>query len=250
MTTFPRGDCQQCYLEFAVHPSTGLIVRHLDPHTAGQEYPGSPAQVCSGSGQPPRSIPFTPTAVLPRYERGTCPVCHREIAYRTSNQLLVRHNNGSGDECEGTGQRVASDDNTAPFGASGGFFAFEKTEPTRDESELAQWWRRLGESDIARMAPKAHEYSAYDLVMIGRATGDMVGQTALIGSDYDDYGFNDAAAAEIACWFYILGKVGRAIGAIKEGRLPSEDTAEDVRIYATMVARIKDVGAWPGQGHA
>lgn len=249
MTAFQRGDCQHCYLEFAVHPTTGLIVRHLDPHTAGQEFPGAPARVCDGSGQPPQPTLRHETVTVPRFRRGVCSNCGREIAYRTSNQLLVRHNNASGDECGGTGQRVASNDNMAPFGASGGWFTFEKTEPTPDESELAQWWRRLGESDIARMAPKAHEYSAYDLVMIGRAVGDMIGSgLAQPQAVYDEMESGDPAAAEIACWFYILGKVGRAIGAIKEGRLPSEDTAEDVRIYATMVARIKDVGAWPGKG--
>ncbi len=249
MTTYPRGDCQQCYLEFAVYPTTGNIVRHLDPHTAGQEYPGAPAQVCNGSLMPPRPTLRHETVTVPRFRRGVCLACYREIAYRVTTRLLVPHNNSNGDECEGTGQPVAPDDNMAPFGAAsgGGWLLTDGDKPRQDESELAMWWRRLGESDIARMAPKAHEYSAYDLVLIGRSLGDMVGQSDLINNGWGDSGFGDAAAAEIACWVYILGKVGRAIGAIKEGRLPSEDTAEDVRIYATMVARIKDVGAWPGK---
>jgi len=111
--------------------------------------------------------------------------------------------------------------------------------------ELADWWREMTERDIRKCLPKVHEYSAYDMLLIGKTTADMVGYNA-VPAPYDYAEAPDPDYIEIGCWWYLLGKIGRAIGAIKEGRLPSDDTIEDVRIYATMIARTRDAGGWPG----
>lgn len=114
-----------------------------------------------------------------------------------------------------------------------------------DRGELADWWRALAESDIAKTLPKAQDYSAYDLELIGRSTVEMF-TAAAEHLPWERTGTDPAVYAEIGCWWYLLGKIGRAIGAIREGRLPSDDTCADARIYATMIARIRWAGAWPG----
>jgi hypothetical protein len=144
------------------------------------------------------------------------------------------------------------DTDNAVIAGTGDYWSFTTTEQRAEaaqrrlaqilETPLGRWWVELAENDLAAVLPKAKEYSAYDLILVGRATGDMLGNQL---TTPDEDGDGDRNAAEIACWFYILGKIGRAIGAIKEGRMPSRDTADDVRIYATMIARIKETGGWP-----
>jgi hypothetical protein len=102
--------------------------------------------------------------------------------------------------------------------------------------ELSKWWTGLADAELPGLLAKAGEYSSYDLEMIGRMTADT------LGLEPSGKGFYE----EIGCWFYLLGKVSRAMGAIREGKLPSEDTALDTRIYATMILRIKQSGGWPG----
>lgn len=53
-------------------------------------------------------------------------------------------------------------------------------------------------------------------------------------------------AQELACYFYIRGKMGRWKDAIMRGERPSDDTILDIGVYARMVQRIRDAGGWPG----
>lgn len=107
-------------------------------------------------------------------------------------------------------------------------------------AELRAWWERLSGRDMDAVVPKAVEYSAYDL--------DIMGHALLAWSKQDWNGGTieerSAVGQEMAITFYVLGKVSRLIGAFTEGRLPSEDTWDDVRIYATMAARVRDTGRW------
>ena len=101
---------------------------------------------------------------------------------------------------------------------------------------LADWWRNHAESELAMLLPKAGEYSAYDLEVIGSTMADVIGWT----------GPRDRAAmTEIGIAFYVIGKVGRIAGALKEGRLPSDDTWLDTAVYAKMVLRTRHSGGWP-----
>jgi hypothetical protein len=97
------------------------------------------------------------------------------------------------------------------------------------------WWRQLTEADIAATAPKATEYSSADLTIMGDAL-----------RQWHPTGAHDASAGEeMAVVFYLLGKIARAIGAYREGHLPSDDTLDDIRIYAVMLTRIRQKGTWP-----
>lgn len=100
---------------------------------------------------------------------------------------------------------------------------------------LTRWWRQTAETDLAMLLPKAREYSAHDLRMAGRILADMLG--------WDDA--DNATCAEIATAWYLVSKAMRAMGAYKEHRLPSADTLTDLRVYATMAARIREAGGWP-----
>lgn len=188
--------------------------------------------------------------------RTACRLCGlTNVAFYPSTGVLVRHLRGDGEptgpdgywcswpDMQRNGEAEQGTDNATPTYSGGAFFGGESDGgPT---GPLADWWRTLAEYDLARVLPKAREYSAYDMVLIGKATADLVGFAPVYRGPYEE-DIEEGVYAEIGCWFYILGKVGRAIGAIKEGRLPSEDTAMDTRIYATMISRIKQCGEWPG----
>ena len=101
--------------------------------------------------------------------------------------------------------------------------------------ELAHWWHKIADMDLEMLLPKAVEYSAHDLRMTGHVLADMMGIEV-----------DDAFACELACATYLMSKVTRILGAYKEGRLPSVDSITDARVYATMMARVREKGGWPG----
>lgn len=110
----------------------------------------------------------------------------------------------------------------------------ENKAPVREPDPLDIWWQETSEADLAKCLPKLHEYGSYDLI----AVGDMIAHVA----GWSDA--TDAEKAELGCWFYELGKVSRAFDAIKQHRLPSDDTVLDVSIYAMMIRRIRNAGGW------
>lgn len=97
---------------------------------------------------------------------------------------------------------------------------------------IAQWWRDQADAEIKATVPKAVEYSSTDLVDIGRA---------VLGP-----GLTDQQYAEAGVAFYACGKIGRIMGAIREGREPSDDSWFDLGVYARMAQRIRHSGGWPG----
>lgn len=103
-------------------------------------------------------------------------------------------------------------------------------------SELRGWWEATSTADLEAMLPKLGEYTSADLVIMGDALVEW-------GTDALPLG---AAGQEAACLFYILGKVARAIAALREGRLPSDDTYHDITVYSMMTRRIRERGGWPG----
>lgn len=189
--------------------------------------------------------------------RRPCPVCGLVSAYYPSTDHQVRHYNpdtqqwcsvvrghlntpAMPEEIRQLLQQLP--DNVA---AGGSAMALPGGSGGPVQGELADWWRQVAENDIGRTVPKAAEYSAYDLELIGRSTVEMFGH-GLGGDPWDRDDAGPAIYAEIGCWWYLLGKIGRAVGAIREGRMPSDDTVQDARIYATMIARIRQTGGWPG----
>lgn len=100
---------------------------------------------------------------------------------------------------------------------------------------LTDWWVERAQDEVAAVAPKAVEYSAVDLMEYGRTL-------ALV---MDRGPISDEEATEIGIWGYLVGKVARWTGAIKEGRRVSDDTIHDIAVYTKMAQRTRDVGGWP-----
>jgi hypothetical protein len=107
-------------------------------------------------------------------------------------------------------------------------------------SEIIAWWEQVARADANRTIPKALEYGASDLDMMG---------TAMLGMAGHQW---DAAPAderrqigqEMAALFYLQGKVARAISALQQGRLASADTLFDITVYSMMLRRMRDFGSW------
>lgn len=104
------------------------------------------------------------------------------------------------------------------------------------EEALTDWWIERSRQEVEAVAPKAVEYSAVDLIEYGRTLALVMGRNE---------GMTDEEAAEIGMWGYLVGKVARWTGAIKEGRRVSDDTIHDIAVYTKMAQRNRDVGGWP-----
>jgi hypothetical protein len=92
----------------------------------------------------------------------------------------------------------------------------------RPVPEQVEAMRDLTENDLAEFAKKAAEYGSADLEVMGSAMAELHGLTPEQG-------------VEAAIAFYILGKVSRAFGAFKMGKMPSDDTWHDVSVYTWMI---------------
>jgi hypothetical protein len=99
------------------------------------------------------------------------------------------------------------------------------------ENNLEQWWMDNAQNGYQRTMPKVAEYGANDLVHIGQTLARCM-----------DWNCTQQQAAEIGVWFYLQGKIARAFEAIERRELPSDDTAFDIKIYATMIERIRENG--------
>jgi hypothetical protein len=104
---------------------------------------------------------------------------------------------------------------------------------------IEKWLRAKFEEDLARLKPKAIEYGASDLKIMGRAMEALLPE----GSDLDHQS-RERAGLEMACGFYAMGKAARLYGAWEKGREPSEDTWHDLGIYSWMARFIRDNGRW------
>jgi hypothetical protein len=105
---------------------------------------------------------------------------------------------------------------------------------------LMGWWSSRSKEEAETVVPKATEYGgghrAADLTQVGQTIADLLGR-----SD----NFTEGNLQELACYFYIVGKMGRWHAALLEGRDVSDDTIYDIGIYIKMVQRIREKGGWP-----
>lgn len=101
--------------------------------------------------------------------------------------------------------------------------------------DLKEWWAREARDEIDKMAPKAAEYGAYDLELIGEILGEMLGRDGLSRAD----------KTELGIAFYVVGKTARVISAWRDGAKPSDDTWVDLSIYSRMALRTRAKGGWP-----
>lgn len=99
---------------------------------------------------------------------------------------------------------------------------------------IEEWWLSTARTDLDSVLPKMQEYGSYDLVAVGRLLAHAM--------QWDDA--TDAQLSELGCWFYLQGKAARAFDALRQHRLPSDDTTYDIGVYSMMIRRIREVGAW------
>ena len=92
--------------------------------------------------------------------------------------------------------------------------------------DIGYWWANEALDDSRLYISKAEEYGNVDLEIMGSAIESM-------GACREGHGVH------AAIMFYALGKVARAISALKSGHPPSADTLRDLTIYS-MMARIED----------
>lgn len=108
---------------------------------------------------------------------------------------------------------------------------------------LTNWWLETAEAEVRPVAEKAVEYGPNSMIEVGRAMGRMSGRD-----------LTDEEATEVACMFYISGKLGRWVDAVAHGKRPTDDTLHDIGIYIKMSQRNRAVGGWPfapdGKDHA
>jgi len=103
-------------------------------------------------------------------------------------------------------------------------------------NSLRTWWAELAEKEVGAVVPKAVEYGAADLEVMGTA------MLALLPKDKR----SRVLGLEMAISFYLLGKVARLFGAYERGEQASADTWADAAIYTRMGQRVREVGSWPG----
>lgn len=105
--------------------------------------------------------------------------------------------------------------------------------------DLQEWWQDVGMRELEELLPKAKRYGALDLDAIGFVLSRMLDPEGKMHEP------TKAFRQELACHFYLLGKVGRMASAYQAGELPSDDTLMDAAIYARMMQRIRQNGQWP-----
>lgn len=105
-------------------------------------------------------------------------------------------------------------------------------------AEITAWWVKTAQSDADTTAPKAAEYGAADLAIMGTA------MESLFPGITDEPHERARIGLEMAVAFYTLGKVARLYGAYQQGRLPGDDSWFDLTVYSLMARRIRETGRW------
>jgi len=103
-----------------------------------------------------------------------------------------------------------------------------------NDSPLRQWWTDSAFDEADQTIAKMEEYGSGDLVALGQTLRRMAGRPAL----------PPVEAMQLGCLIYMLGKIERAVEAVRDDRLIKEDTWFDLGVYAKM-ARAAQAGAWP-----
>jgi hypothetical protein len=107
--------------------------------------------------------------------------------------------------------------------------------------ELTMWWLSTAARDVVQTVPKAIEYGG----KIGR---DGAADLRIMGDTIATllrWGTFSPVALEMACWFYVLGKVGRLVSDYQHQWPGKGDTWLDITVYSMMARRIQEAGRWP-----
>jgi hypothetical protein len=116
-----------------------------------------------------------------------------------------------------------------------------------DVHELFTWWLETSIDDYMAGAPKVDEYGAHDLEIMGAVLGVLAWGEHLrdVFSLAQEGHRQDRVSTELACWFYVLGKVSRLVSDYIAKRPGKDDTWHDITFYSMMARRIKETGRWP-----
>lgn len=101
--------------------------------------------------------------------------------------------------------------------------------------DLNQWWMDIAHEEAIAVVDKAVEYGANSMTELGHEIAKLSGRK-----------ISDGQAIELACYFYIKGKMGRWSDAIVAGKDVSDDTLGDIGVYVRMAQRVRSNGGWPG----
>lgn len=104
---------------------------------------------------------------------------------------------------------------------------------------ITKWWVAQAEEDARITAPKAAEYGAADLAIMGKAMESLFPNLEAMPAEE-----REKVGLEMAVAFYALGKIARLFGAYQQGRLPGDDSWFDLTVYSLMARRIRSVGYW------
>lgn len=92
-------------------------------------------------------------------------------------------------------------------------------------------WDNIQKTKAKIYFTKQREYGEADLWEVGKTVEKLARG-----------GHTSALPNEIGSFFYLIGKVHRAIEAYEKGLQPSEDTLLDMAIYADMLLGARGVG--------
>jgi hypothetical protein len=97
--------------------------------------------------------------------------------------------------------------------------------------ELERWLRSNFESTLEDAVRKADQYGSDDIGIMAAALTPVL-----------PHGPLSSKQAVIA--FYAMGKLSRILGAIQDGQEPTQDSWQDLRVYATMGEKVRATGVW------
>lgn len=119
---------------------------------------------------------------------------------------------------------------------------FEPDVTDLHETALGAWWMDDSHDLAFGCVTKAAEYGSGDLRDIGRRFWRLANR-------HVHEPLTDIEAAEIGCYFYLVGKIARVDSALQRGDWASDDTWLDIEVYAKMV-RAARAGVWafPDEG--
>jgi hypothetical protein len=112
-----------------------------------------------------------------------------------------------------------------------------------DNTELFKWWVATSMGDWQASVPKTDEYGAHDLEIMGYVLAIFCGMEATLMRSQSQPGL--PVQMELACWFYLLGKVARLVSDYLSHRPGKPDTWHDITVYSMMARRIQETGQWP-----
>lgn len=105
---------------------------------------------------------------------------------------------------------------------------------------LHDWWAASSQADAESCLAKLYEYGSSDFDIMAQSM-IAVGGAAWTGAADQD---KARIGREMAVLFYLQGKVARAFGALQKGRIPSNDTYDDITRYSMILRRVRQTGKW------